>query len=354
MAGADDQARAAAAAAALQRWYVPRTGLWKSTGWWNAANALTALAGFAGLSREPWLAREAGQTRDGGVARDVGVAAVAATTFQRARRRHPDFVNSFFDDNGWWGLAWVAAYDLTGDHAYLDAARTIFDRTLAGWDGVCGGGLWWNTKRTYKNAITTELFITLAARLHERTLHQRADGDQEYLSWALRGWEWLLGRALIGPDGLINDGLTPGCGNNGGTAWTYNQGVILGGLAALYDITGDRAYLRHGEYIADAALGGLTDADGILTEPCELSADGCDGDGSQFKGIFARHLHAFYQRSGNRGYRDFLLRNADSVWANARNADDQLGLRWAGPFDRADASRQSSALDVLTAAAALR
>jgi predicted alpha-1,6-mannanase (GH76 family) len=330
MAAPDYMARAAAAARALQRWYVPGTGLWSSTGWWNAANALMALIGCA---------RHAG---DGDPAR------VAATTFRRARLRHSDFVNMFFDDNGWWGLAWVAAYDLSGDSRYLDAARTIFARNLAGWDDVCGGGLWWNTQRTYKNAITNELFITLAARLHQRT-----PGDQEYLSWALRGWDWLTARALIGANGLVNDGLTAACGNNGGTAWTYNQGVILGGLAALYDITGDREYLGHGEFIADAALSGLTDAGGILTEPCELSANGCNGDGTQFKGIFARHLHEFYQRSGKPAYREFLLVNAESVWDNARNPGDQLGLRWGGPFDRADASRQSSALEVLTAAAGL-
>ena len=97
MASPDYQARAAAAAGALQRWYVPRTGLWKSTGWWNAANALTALIGYAR------------HTGDG-----VHLPAVA-TTFGRARRGHPDFVNRFFDDNGWWALAWVAAYDLTGE-----------------------------------------------------------------------------------------------------------------------------------------------------------------------------------------------------------------------------------------------
>jgi predicted alpha-1,6-mannanase (GH76 family) len=326
----DYQARAAAAARALQRWYLPPTGLWQSTGWWNAANALTAVIGCA--------------QHTGG----RGPARVVATTFRRARYAHPDFVNMFFDDNGWWGLAWVAAYDLTGKRRYLDAARTIFARNLAGWDGVCGGGLWWNTERTYKNAITNELFITLAAHLHQRT-----PGDQEYLSWALRGWDWLTARALIGPNGLVNDGLTADCDNNGGTAWTYNQGVILGGLAALYDITGDREYLEHGELIADAALRGLTDAGGILTEPCELTADGCDGDATQFKGIFARHLHEFYQRSGKPAYREFLLVNAESVWDNARNSGDQFGLRWGGPFDRADASRQSSALEVLTAAAAL-
>jgi predicted alpha-1,6-mannanase (GH76 family) len=330
MASPDYQARAAAAAGALQSWYVPRTGLWKSTGWWNAANALTALIGYA---------RHTGDR--------VHLPAVA-TTFGRARRRHPDFVNRFFDDNGWWALAWVAAYDLTGESRYLDAARVIFARNLAGWDGVCGGGLWWNTRRTYKNAISNELFITLAAQLHERT-----PGDREYLSWALRAWEWLTDRALIGPDGLVNDGLTADCANNGGTAWTYNQGVILGGLAALYDITGDHGYLSHGESIADAALARLTDARGILTEPCELTADGCDGDATQFKGIFARNLHQFSAVSGKRAYGQFLLANADSVWENARNPGDQFGLRWAGPFDNADASRQSSALEVLTAAAAL-
>src|SRR5206468_2955194 len=46
----------------------------------------------------------------------------------------------------------------------------------------------------------------------------------------------------------------------------------------------------------------------------------------------------------------FLAKNADYVWNAARNASDQLGVAWSGPFDAADASRQSSALDALVAA----
>jgi predicted alpha-1,6-mannanase (GH76 family) len=327
MAEPDYRARAAAGVHALQRWYVRHTGLWETTGWWNAANALSAVIRY---------------TRHTG---DRDHKHAVEHTFRHAGRKTPDFINMFFDDNGWWGLAWVDAYDLTGEERYLDAARTIFAHNQTGWDDTCGGGLWWNTDRTYKNAITNELFLTLAALLHQRT------GGQEYLSWALRDWEWLTARAFVGPEGLINDGLTGACANNGGITWTYNQGVVLGGLAALYDITGDRAYLRHGEGIADAALSRLASPEGILTEVCESGS--CNGDQTQFKGIFMRYLHEFYLRSDKHEYRRFILANADSAWDSARNQADQFGLRWAGPFDQADASRQSSALEVINAAAAL-
>jgi predicted alpha-1,6-mannanase (GH76 family) len=329
----DFRACAAAGISALQRWYIPSSGLWATTGWWNAANALTAVTRYAQCTG------------------DHAQAEVIASTFRAARRRHTDFVNSFFDDNGWWGLAWVAAHDLTGDGRYLGAARTIFARNETGWDDTCGGGLWWNETRTYKNAITTELFLTLAALLHQRA----PQGRGRYQAWALRAWEWLYSSGLIGASGLVNDGLTAGCANNGGTTWTYNQGVILGGLAALYQITGDHAYLAQGESIADAALRDLTSlsppaAPGILSEPGEEAAAGSSGDHTQFKGIFVRYLGDFCRETPRAAYSDFILANARSIWHNNRNPNNEFGLRWAGPFDKADASRQSSALDAFNAA----
>ena len=326
----DYQAWAAAGMGALQHWYKRRAGLWRTTGWWNAANALTAVIAY---------------TR---VTGDQAFAGVIETTFARAPRRNADFVNSYYDDNGWWGLAWVAAYDLTGDLRYLDAARVIFARTAAGWDDT-GGGVWWSQARTYKNAIPNELFLTLAARLHQRA----PDAAGTYLAWAEKTWEWFRASGMIGPGGLVNDGLTADGQNNGRTTWTYNQGVILGGLAALHEITGDRAYLEQGESIADAALSQLAGPEGILTEPNEAATKPGDQDRPQFKGIFVRYLHDFCQVSERPAYRAFILRNARSIWANDRNGASEFGLRWGGPFDRADAGRQSSALDALNAAAAL-
>jgi predicted alpha-1,6-mannanase (GH76 family) len=331
----DYGAYADAAAAALQRWYCRWTGRWRTTGWWNAANALTAVIDYT--------------ERTG----DRTHAWVTHRTFRAAGRRHKDFVVRFFDDNGWWGLAWIRAYDLTGEARYLDAAQRIFANMTTAWDDVCGGGLWWNEDRKYKNAITNELFLSLAARLH-----LRSPGDGNYLDWALREWHWFSASGMIGQNGLVNDGLTPDCQNNGKPTYTYNQGVILGGLADLYESTGDTAFLQQGESIADAALRELTTPPsarlpGILTEPGEADMARRRGDGSQFKGIFVRNLYDFYLHSRRTDYRDFTLRNAQSIWANSRNATNQFGVCWAGPFDSADASRQSSALDAFNAAVGL-
>jgi predicted alpha-1,6-mannanase (GH76 family) len=252
---------------------------------------------------------------------------VVASTYRAAPGRHAGFVNDYYDDNGWWALTWIA-----------------------GWDAACGGGLWWNTARTYKNAITNELFLALAARLHQRAAGPESPG---YLDWALRQWRWFAASGLIGSSGLINDGLTRDCRNNGGPTWSYNQGVILGGLTSLFQITRDRAYLRQAETIADAALGNLVSPAGVLQEPCELLAAGCDGDQTQFKGIFVRNLAGLYRVDGRPAYRDFLLANAVSVWGQGRDAGHQFGSRWTGPFDVADASRQSSALEAFNAALAV-
>lgn len=80
-------------------------------------------------------------------------------------------------------------------------AQVIFDDMTKGWDGVCGGGTWWSTDRTYKNAIANELFLTVAARLYERT------SQGSYLDWANKEWGWFDKSGMIKARNLVNDGL---------------------------------------------------------------------------------------------------------------------------------------------------
>jgi predicted alpha-1,6-mannanase (GH76 family) len=315
------------AAAALQKWYDSARGLWNTTGWWNSANALETMIDYSARTGT----RE--YLTDISISFDVHQAG--------------SFLNRYYDDEGWWALTWIKAYDLTHESRYLAVAKTIFADMKDGWDDTHGGGIWWSKDRKYKNAIANELFLTLAARLHQRTPGDKGVGS--YLDWATKEWSWFQTSGMINDDGLVNDGLNRQGKNNGGTTWTYNQGVILGGLLSMNEITRDRVYLARAEAIADSAMRALVSGNGTLQEPCEHD-DGCGGDGPQFKGIFMRNLGVLYRKTRKRKYGEFIHRNATSIWENDRNDSDQFGLKWAGPFDRADASRQSSALDAFNAA----
>lgn len=323
----DYRAQSLASARVLQEWYNER-GLWDSTGWWNAANCLEAIAHVVELT-------------NGELYQDV-----FRRTFNRNRR--DNFLNEFYDDQGWWALAWIRVYDLTGETRYLDMAKVIFADMLTGWDDHCGGGSWWKKDRKYKNAISNELFLLTAIRLHQRTPGDAGPGS--YLDWAHRTWAWFKQSGMINAQNLVNDGLNDQCENNRQTTWTYNQGVIIGGLVEMYRTTGDTNFLAQAIAIGDASITTLIGNTGILQEPNEPRGLR-GGDGAQFKGIFIRHLQELYEITGFARYREFLVRNAESVWQNNRDEAGRFGGRWRGPVDMVDAARHSSAMRVITALA---
>ena len=299
-------------------WSGGSTGQFSGAGWWQQPNALEAVMNSEVRDNAAEFTYIMGNMYD---ANSSG-----------------NFLNNYYDDEQWWANAWVRAYDLTGDSRYLNMAKTIFNDVTGGWDSVCGGGVYWAKNSTYKNAIANELFLLLAARLHERT-----PGDTTYLNWANQEYNWFMNSGMINSSNLVNDGLSSSCTNNGGTTWTYNQGVILAGLAEMYRITGNSSYLTTADNIAHAAMTNLVDSNGILQEPCE-PGNSCGGDGPQFKGIFVRDLYFLYDTDHNAAYWNFLSKNAQTIWANDLNTSNQMGLHWDGPLTTPSSVTQDAAL----------
>ncbi|MER8159820.1 glycoside hydrolase family 76 protein [Streptomyces sp. NPDC094472] len=332
--------RARAAADALMASYQTYEGWWRSS-WWNSAVAVTSLIDFAqrtGRHDYDW---------------------VIARTFEQNRGTFPagvrssdavegHFISRAIDDAAWWGVAWLAAYDHTHERRYLDEAITIATYVHQYWDtGSCGGGVWWDRERTYKNAVTNGLYLWLTT-----SLHQRVSGDTVWGDRAATAATWYQNSGMINGAGLVNDGLTGDCRNNNQTVWSYNQGLAIGAFTQLWRSTGNGRYLDTARRLADAAITSTAlTRDGVLTESCDTGTGSCDDNQKQFKGIFMRHLADLADATGSATYRAYITKQADSIWTTDRDPLNRLGQRWAGTTpNQVDWRTQASALGALTAA----
>jgi predicted alpha-1,6-mannanase (GH76 family) len=257
------------------------------------------------------------------------------------------FINGYYDDEGWWALAWLKVYDVTNEEVYLQSAAHIFNDMLStGYNGTCGA-MYWDRERTYQNAIANELFLAVAAGLANR-----AQNKSYYLYWALKQWKWFKRSGMINNRDLINDGLTRSCTNNGGITWSYNQGVILGALVELNYAHPRREYLEYATNIASAAIEELSNSHGILTEAGGGGEDPDMGfDEPQFKGIFIRNLQILQRATRISEFASFIRRNADSIWLFDRSrVNGTFGNVWDTYYGQELPQGHSSALAAIVAA----
>jgi len=201
--------------------------------------------------------------------------------------------------------------------------------------------------KNYKNAITNELFLFLSAKLY------LLEKNSTYLKWAKLEWEWFESSGMINSNNLVNDGLN-NCKNNGGTTWTYNQGVILGGLVTLAQAINNSTLISIAENIAENVIKHLTYPNLVLKEPCEDSS--CTEDQSQFKGIFVRYLAILTDflpaiNPNKNLYKDWLQFNYFTLAKEDINSKNLCGVKWGGPptDDLINTPTQTSALDCANA-----
>ncbi|WP_236585384.1 glycoside hydrolase family 76 protein [Dyella sp. EPa41] len=317
--GSTAVARARVAADVLMSSYDPAKA-WFPASWWNSAVALQTIGDYMQRTGDR---RYLGQL-DNTFEKDKGVFPGGVLSGDPLLG---NFTSRAIDDTEWWGLTWVQAYDLTRNPKYLDMAVTIANYVNGYWDtSTCGGGVWWNAERTYKNAVTNGLWIRLTAELHNRI-----PGDTLWLTRSRTAWAWFQNSGMINANGLVNDGLTDACTNNGQNVWTYNQGLAIGAGLELWRATRDTDILASVRRLADAATGpNALVTNGILTEACDAATQTCDDNAKQFKGIFMRYWTDLVDTTHDAQYAAFLVQQAESIWANDRDAAGRLGTRWSG------------------------
>jgi Glycosyl hydrolase family 76 len=210
---------------------------------------------------------------------------------------------TWFDDNGWWGLAFVNAYRATGNRRWLnDAQRALNYIARAGWD-PSAGGIWWNTSHPYKSGPALASDTLLATLLYQQR-HSAFDLAQarRFLAWA-------------NTSGFSQaDGLYAGSSLNA-TPVDYIEGPLIYAQATLCRLTGVSAECAAAERLKTRALSRF----GYLLD-----------FSPQYDAIYLQWMLALYSIDGDRALYAMAADNARDAQTRAANPEGLYLLSWNG------------------------
>ena len=210
---------------------------------------------------------------------------------------------TWFDDNGWWGLAFVNAYRATGSRRWLkDAERALRYIAAAGWDPQ-EGGIWWNTDHPYKAGAALASDTLLATLLYQQTRSSFALGQaRRFLAWG-------------NTSGFSEaDGLYAGSNINP-TPIDYIEGPLIYAQAVLCALTatgGDCHQAEQQQANSLRRFGYLLDFS------------------PQYDAIYLQWMLAVYALHGDDTLYALAADNARNIETRARNGEGLYLLSWNG------------------------
>lgn len=265
------------------------------------------------------------------------------------------FLNPFLDDMEWNALAMLRAYQILEDPKFREAADLLWTDILTGWTDTAGGGIMWARHTPqFKAATSNAPASILGSRLYQLT------GEEEYLEWAERIYEWQRSTVVNTTSGAVYDGVTVEGGQevvNTDWIFTYNQGTFIGSALELYKIHGDIRYLDDAVRTADYTLNNLREPNYSILK------DEGGHDGGLFKGIFIRYftqliLEEDVAESTRNRYLQFLEHNAMQLWEHGTDKNqvlfDSLWNRRPAHNAEIDLTIQLSGSKLMEAAALLQ
>jgi len=220
--------------------------------------------------------------------------------------------NVFNDDCMWASIAFARGYLACGNPRFKDIARANFNMVFArAWDSQLGGGLYWTTTNSTKNACVNGPGGIAACLLYQ------IYGDTNYLIKARNIFNWERS-VLFDPDtGAVSDSISVS-GRIHSWASTYNQGTFIG-LANFLGQT--NVAVLAANYTKDE-----------MSDSGILQRYDIGGNNSGFNAIFLRWMTRFMRDRGLQStYQEWLEANANSAWKARRTSDNLSWSQWTQP-----------------------
>jgi hypothetical protein len=225
------------------------------------------------------------------------------------------------DDIGWFSLALVRGYQMTGNATFLSQAEYGFNFAFGrGWDTSSnGGGIWEEQPAnggTDKEALSNDSLAQVAAMLYQST------GNATYLQQTEQIYAWVRTHLFDPSSGQVYTGIKPDGTVDKGTA-LYNQGTFVDLAQLLYTITGQTQYYDD----AVAAIGFAQK---------NLTINGIFNDTATYRNTwapeFARALGHFVKANNLwTTYYPWMVANAKAAWAARRTDKNVAWNAWTQP-----------------------
>ncbi|KAK5163438.1 uncharacterized protein LTR77_010620 [Saxophila tyrrhenica] len=247
------------------------------------------------------------------------------------------------DDQVFWAFAAMAAAELEfppptqGYPSWTAMAQAVFNLQAERWDpDNCGGGLRWqiqplNAGYDYKNIASNGGFFQLAARLARYT------DNSTYVDWTEKMWNWISNSTLYEPGTAVGTKIYDGaqieaqCSKPNPAQYSYNYGILIGGLAYIYNHTEEDKWLEPIYGILNGTFNiFFHDSSQVIQEVGCEPHNSCDTDGLTFKSFTLRWLALCAQ---------LVPQTAEQIWpyidASAQGAagqcsgsNDECGYHW--------------------------
>ncbi len=230
------------------------------------------------------------------------------------------------DDIGWFTLALVRGYQITGNTSFLTAAENGFNYAFSrGWDTKWNGGGIWEQQIEYalrstppaavnKGTLSNDSLGLVACLLYQST------HDVGYLNKAqqIYGWEW---NHLFNPNtGQVYTGVDQSGIVDKGTA-VYNQGTFVDYANYLYQITGQTTYYNDAKKAIDFTKNNLTTG-GVFNNNAGYLNTWAD--------TFARGLGHFVRDNRQWDtYYPWMVQNANAIMSSRRTDHNITWNAWA-------------------------